>query len=146
VLLLLLLQDRSSPDRSRALVMALQLPTQQQQQQQPKPRPVLLYEPGEGETGLSIKASSDGRFIILTSSIEVSSLKTAANEQTCSWIMSSGSSSSGSRNSGCCHSVCRCMSLPLAPDWGPPVLLCMGMMNGELASAARPAATASSSC
>jgi hypothetical protein len=56
--------------------MALQLPEPEQQlqlqQQQTKAQKVLLYEPDERETGLSIKASSNGHFIILTSNIEVS--------------------------------------------------------------------------
>jgi predicted aspartyl protease len=85
------------------LVMALQLPSQQQQQQQQqrtKPQTVLLYEPNDDETGLSIKASSDAHFIILTSSIEVGNVKPAAIERIillaldCSSISSSCSSSS----------------------------------------------------
>jgi outer membrane biosynthesis protein TonB len=46
---------------------------QQQQQQQFAVRTLLLFAPAQGETGLSIKASRDGQFIILTSSIQVSS-------------------------------------------------------------------------
>jgi hypothetical protein len=41
---------------------------QPQQQQQ-----LLLYVPEEGEAGLSIKASRDAQYIILTSSVQVSS-------------------------------------------------------------------------
>jgi hypothetical protein len=35
---------------------------------------LVVYEPDEGETGLSIKASSDAQFTMLTSSVEVSAL------------------------------------------------------------------------
>lgn len=49
------------------------LTLQQQQQHQQHVRAVfsMLYAPEDGETGLSIKASKDKEFVILTSSLDV---------------------------------------------------------------------------